>query len=144
MIRRGGVTLIEILVLSVLLSVLAVVVPHLSGAGEKTRSSALATDLLEVRSKIELYKFHHNGRLPASVGETPADFLRRMITKTNADGDAGVEFGPYLQSLPVNLFNDSAAIRMDGAAAGANIAGWRFNTMTGAFNADDSPEHSMF
>jgi hypothetical protein len=67
-----------------------------------------------------------------------------MTTKTNADGDAGVEFGPYLQSLPVNLFNDSAAIRMDGAAAGANIAGWRFNTMTGAFNADDSPDHSMF
>jgi len=143
-IYRGGVTLIEILVLSVLLSILAVVVPHISGAGEQTRFSALATDLLEMRSKIELYKFHHNGRLPASPGETPADFLRRMTTKTNADGDAGVEFGPYLQSLPVNVFNDSAEVRIDGAAAGANIAGWRFDTVTGAFNADDSPDHSMF
>ena len=144
MTHRAAFTLIELLVVIVLLSVLAVVVPHISGAGEETESSAMVADLLEVRSKIELYKFHHGGRLPASEGETPVDFLRRMTTKTNGGGDPGGEFGPYLQSLPVNPFNGSAIVRVDGAAAGANTDGWRFDTMTGAFQADDSPEHAMF
>ena len=42
MIRRGGVTLIEILVLSVLLSVLAVVVPHLAWHGGAPAARAAA------------------------------------------------------------------------------------------------------
>jgi general secretion pathway protein G len=144
MIRKSAFSLIELLVVVVFLSILAAVVPHISGAGEETRSSALATDLLRVRSKIELYKFHHNDRFPAATGENPADFLRRMTTKTNADGDPGVDFDPYLQSLPINPFNHSATVRIDGAAAGANIGGWRFDTTTGAFQADDSPNHAMF
>ena len=142
--HKAAFTLIELLVLVVLLSILAVVVPHISGAGEETGSSALVADLLEVRSKIELYKFHHGGRLPASEGETSEDFLRRMTTKTNGGGDPGGQLGPYLQSLPVNRFNGSAVVRVDGAAAGANTDGWRFDTMTGVFQADDSPEHAMF
>jgi prepilin-type N-terminal cleavage/methylation domain-containing protein len=144
MIHKGGFSLIEFLAVAVLLSILAVVVPHISRAGVETGTSALATDLLGVRSKIELYKLHHNGRLPAATGETPADFLRRMTTQTDANGDSGSDFGPYLQILPVNPYNGSAATRIDGAVAGTNIAGWRFDTMTGAFQADDSPDHSMF
>jgi len=144
MIHKGGFSLIEFLAVAVLLSILAVVVPHISGAGVESGASALATDLLGVRSKIELYKLHHNGRLPAATGETPADFLRRMTTQTDANGDSGVEFGPYLQCLPVNSCNDSAATRIDGAVAGTNIAGWRFDTTTGVFQADDSPDHAMF
>jgi len=131
-------------VVVVLLSILAVAVPHVSRATVKDGSSDLATALLSVRSKIELYKFHHKGQLPAATGENSAAFFRRMTTKTNANGDPGGEFGPYLQSLPVNPFNDSATVRINGADAGANIDGWRFDTMTGAFKADDSPEHSMF
>jgi prepilin-type N-terminal cleavage/methylation domain-containing protein len=144
MIRKSAFTLIELLIVVVLLSVLAVVVPHISGAGEETESSAMVADLLRVRSQIELYKFHHSGRLPASEGETPAYFLRRMTIKTDANGNPGGEFGPYLQGLPVNPFNDSAAVRIDGAPAGANTDGWRFDTMTGAFQADDSLDHAMF
>ena len=144
MIHKGGFSLIEFLAVAVLLSILAVVVPHISGADAGTGTSALATDLLGVRSKIELYKLHHNGQLPAATGETPADFLRRMTTQTDANGDSGSDFGRYLQILPVNPYNDSAAARIDGAVAGTNIAGWRFDTMTGAFQADDSPNHAMF
>jgi len=144
MIHKGGFSLIEFLAVVVLLSILAVVVPHISRAAVETRTSDLATDLLGVRSKIELYKLHHNGRLPAATGETPADFLRRMTTQTDANGDSGGYFGPYLQILPVNPYNGSAATRIDGAVAGTNIGGWRFDTMTGAFQADDSPDHAMF
>ncbi len=144
MIRRGAFTLIELLIVVVLLSVLAVVVPHISGAGEETRSSALVTELLNVRSKIQLYKYQHDDQFPAVTGETPADFLRRMTEKTTAKGDAGNEFGPYVGSIPVNPFNDLATVRIDGAAAGANTDGWRFDTVSGKFEADDSPDHAMF
>ena len=144
MIRKTAFSLIELLVIVVLLSTLAIVVPHISGAGEQTKSSSLGSDLLRVRSKIELYKFHHDGQLPAASGETSADFLRRMTTQTDSEGEPGLEFGPYLEDLPVNPFNNSDTIRVDGAAAGANIGGWRFDTMTGAFQADDSPDHAMF
>lgn len=142
--HRAAFTVLELLVLIVLLSVLAVVVPHISGANNETRSSALVDDLLKVRSKIELYRFHHGGQLPASGGETAADFLRRMTKKTDAKGDPGGEFGPYMLGLPVNPFNDSGMVRIDGDAAGANTDGWRFDTTSGAFQADDSPEHALF
>ena len=144
MIRRGGFSLVEFVAVVFLLSILAVVVPHISRASIATTTSDLASDLLEVRSKIELYKLHHNGRLPAAKGETPTDFLRRMTTQTDADGDPGADFGPYLEIIPVNPYKNSAAIRIDGAAAGTDIAGWRFDTGTGAFQADDSPDHAMF
>jgi len=144
MIRKGGFTVAEFVLFVALLGILAVVVPSVSGSGEENRNFALATDLLGVRSQIELYKVHHNGQLPAAIGENFAQFLRRMATKTNADGDPGVDCGPYMQSLPVNPFNDSVAVRIDGAAAGSNIAGWRFDTMTGAFQADDSPDRARF
>ena len=143
--REDGFTLIEILVVVVLLGILAAtVVPHFSGAGVESRAAALSTDLRRVRSQIELYKFHHNDQLPAAAGENSADFSRRMTTQTDVNGDPGVDFGPYLKSLPVNKFNDSATVRIDGAAAGANIDGWRFDTITGTFQADDSAAHAMF
>lgn len=145
MTRRGGFALAEALVFIVLLGILtSIIVPHVSGVGAESRTSALGTELRRMRSRIECYEVHHKGRLPAATGETFANFLRRMAKKTDADGDEGIEFGPYLQRLPVNPFNNSATVRIGGAVAGANIAGWRFDTMTGAFQADDSPDHAMF
>lgn len=145
MIHKSGFTLIEILVVVVLLGILAaVVVPHISGAGTESRTSALATNLRRVRTQIELYKLQHNEQLPAAAGDASADFLRRMTTQTDADGDPGVDFGPYLSALPVNCFNDLGTVRIDGAAAGANTNGWRFDTTTGLFQPDDSVAHAAF
>jgi competence protein ComGC len=145
MIHRGGFALSEILVFMVLLGILAsIVVPHISGVKAEGPTSTLATHLLRMRCRIESYKLHHNGQLPAEKGESFAHFLRRMAKKTNVSGDTGIEFGPYLQRLPVNPFNDSPTVRIDGAPAGANIGGWRFDTVTGAFQADDSPVRAMF
>lgn len=144
MIRKGGFTLPEFVLFAAILSILAVVVPNVSGAGEEGKIAALASHLLGARSRIELYKVHHNGQLPAATGENCANFLRRMATKTNADGDPGTDCGPYMQMFPANPYNNSTTIRVDGVGAGSNIAGWRFDTMTGAFQADDSPGHARF
>ena len=143
MLYKSGFTLVEILVVVVLLGILAaIVVPHFTGASNETRTSALLTDLRRVRSQIEYYKFQHNEQLPAATGETTDDFLRRMTTKTDVDGNAGNDFGPYLQTMPVNPFNDRSTVRIDGAAAGSNADGWRFDTTTGAFQADDIAAHA--
>jgi len=145
MTRRSAFALAEILVFVVLLGIMAsLIVPHISGVNADSRTSTLATELRRMRNRIESYRSHHNGQFPATTGENFTDFLRRMAKKTNADGDAGIEFGPYVLRLPVNPFNDSSTVRIDGAVAGANIAGWRFDTITGAFQADDSPNHAMF
>ena len=143
--NRAGFTLVEILVVVVILGILAaIVVPQFSGAGTETRTSALSVDLRRVRSQIELYKFQHNEQLPAATGETAADFERRMTSQTDANGNAGTDFGPYLQRIPVNPFSDLTTVRIDGAAAGANTDGWRFDTIKGAFQADDSVAHAAF
>jgi general secretion pathway protein G len=143
MLRKSGFTLVEILVVVVVLGILAaIVIPHFTEAGNETRTSALSTDLRRIRSQIELYKFQHNEQLPAATGETVDDFLRRMTTKTDVDGNVGNDFGPYLQAMPVNPFNDRSMVRIDGAAAGSNADGWRFDTTTGAFQADDSAAHA--
>ncbi|MEA3227105.1 MAG: prepilin-type N-terminal cleavage/methylation domain-containing protein [Planctomycetota bacterium] len=143
MIRKSGFTLVEILVVVVLLGILAaVIVPQFSEAGTEARTSALATDLRRVRSQIEFYKFQHNEQLPAATGETSADFVTRMTTQTDADGNAGADFGPYMQLIPVNPCNDLTTVRIDGLAAGAGADGWRFDTSTGTFQADDSAAHA--
>ena len=145
MMHKGGFTLVEILIVVVILGILAaIVVPLFSDASSQTRTSSLVTNLRKVRTQIELYKFHHNEQLPANTGETNADFEQRMISKTDVDGNAGTDYGPYLNSIPENPFNDLNTVRIDGAAAGENTEGWRFDSATGIFQADDSAAHAVF
>ena len=61
-----------------------------------------------------------------------------MTGKTDIGGDVGADYGPYMNKVPENPFNDLATVREDGVAAGANTHGWRFDTTTGEFQADDS------
>ncbi len=145
MTHKGGFTLVEILIVVLLLGILAaIIIPQFTGASTVTRTSTLATDLRRVRSQIELYKYQHKDQFPAAPGEAAADFVRRMTTPTDADGNVGNDFGPYMQRIPVNPFNDRNTVRIDGAAAGLNTDGWRFDTVTGAFQADDSAAHAAF
>ena len=145
MICKNGLTLLEILIIIIILGILAaVIIPQFTEANTEARASALISDLRKVRAQVELYKFQHNGQFPAATGETSADFERRITTSTNADGNAGSDNGPYLKCIPVNCFNGLSTVRIDGAPAGANADGWRFDTATGTFQADDSIEHAAF
>jgi hypothetical protein len=99
-----------------------------------------------MRSQIELYKIQHSDALPSAAA---VGLVNAMTTQTDAAGAAYVAgvsttgpFGPYVQKIPTNSFNGLATIREDGAAAGANTEGWRFDTATGAFHADDSAAHA--
>jgi type II secretion system protein G len=132
---RSGFTLVEILIVVIILGILAaIVIPQFTDASTQARVSSLKSNLQTVRSQIELYKVQHNDALP---GAGTADFEAAMTGQTGIAGAAGTDYGPYLQQLPANPFNNKSSVRPGGAAAGANTDGWRFDTTTGAFQADD-------
>ncbi len=138
---KSGFTLVEILIVVVILGILAaIVIPQFTSASTEAKESALVSDLQSVRSQIELYKIHHNDNLPGTQG---ISFVLAMTSKTDQDGVVGVgatfRFGPYMQSVPVNPFNDLNTVEEDGTA-GNNDFGWHFTTTgvnAGLFQADD-------
>jgi general secretion pathway protein G len=147
---RSGFTLVEILIVVVILGILAaIVIPQFTEASGEAKMSSLCTDLQSVRSQLELYKIQHNDCLPGQSNVADggthtgtSGFLNGLIGYTNIDGetvaqdDPNTVYGPYLQKIPTNQFNDKSSIAMDNSAPGGNEDGWNFNTDTGAFHAD--------
>jgi len=68
MLKRGGFSLIELLVVIVVIGILAaVVVPNTILAGDTARITATAQDLRSMQLALEAYR-NKSGRWPASVG----------------------------------------------------------------------------
>jgi hypothetical protein len=124
------------------------VIPQFSDASEEAKLSSLVSDLRTVRSQIQLYKYHHSGNLPGTVGGV--SFEDSMTKYTIADGTLATTqaldpnvYGPYLQKMPTNPFDDSVDITAGaGSPPGDDSSGWYYNAQTGAFNANDSAEHA--
>ncbi len=139
MVTQRGFTMVELMIVVALLGILAaIVVPQFNSSTSEAKTSALCSDLAAIRKQIELYRYHHQERMPAAVGETGDDFVRRLTTQTDMNGNAGVAFGPYFLRMPVNPFNNLTTVRIGDAAAGANTHGWRFDPIAGQFQADDN------
>jgi general secretion pathway protein G len=144
--KRNGFTLVEILIVVVILGILAaIVIPQFSDASTQAKESSLVSDLQSVRSQIQLYKIQHTDELPTDGGETFVDAMTKytLVDGTVAAAQApnpGTNYGPYLQAIPKNPFNDFATVT-EGAttpATATGLTGWYFNTTTGSFNADDT------
>ena len=147
---KSGFTLVEILIVVVILGILAaIVIPQFTEASTEAKTSSLCTDLQTIRSQIELYKIQHNDNLPGVANGThvgTADFTEAMTGQTDIYGAVGNTFGPYIQKLPSNQFQDATIadlVRIDGAAPGAATDGWQFNTTTGAFHADTAAHSAL-
>lgn len=120
---RSGFTLVEILIVVIILGILAaIVIPQFTDASTQARLSSLKSNLQTIRSQIELYKVQHNDSPPTSAATFDA-----QMTAVGADG-----YGPYLQAVPTNPFNDSNSVA---AAAGAGV-GWAYEA-TGEIHAGD-------
>ena len=136
---QKGFTLVEILIVVVILGILAaIVIPQFTDASAQANTSRLNTDLQTLRSQIELYKIQHNGLTPVTTDN--AAFAACLTSKTDIDGtiNASGAYGPYMQAIPTNPYNNSSTIRFDGAAAPADANdGWRYETTTGFVEADD-------
>ncbi len=134
----SGFTLVEILIVVILLGILAaIVVPQFTDASTQTRESSLRSDLQTVRLQVELYKIQHNDDLPGAPANT--SFAEAMTGTTDVDGSkTGDDFGPYVMKIPVNPFSSLATVREGGVVAPADTQGWRYDTTSGLFEADDT------
>lgn len=144
-----GFTLVEILIVVVILGILAaIVIPQFTEASTEAKLSSLCSDLQTTRSQLELYKVQHNDVLP--LPEAGGATWNRMTQYTDIAGNLNALktavfcYGPYLQKIPVNQFNDLTTVRVEagGSTAGANTHGWTLQTDTGVFQADDSAAHA--
>lgn len=105
------------------------IAPQLSEASnEQLKVSKLAEGLELMRAQLDLYRVEHNGAIPPT--DSFASFEEAMTTKIG-------EHGPYINQIPRNPYNGHRKIRFDGVTAGAGTAGWRFDTKTGSFQADN-------
>lgn len=133
---RNGHTLVEILIVVVILGVLAaIVIPQFEEASTEAKTSSLCTDLQVMRSLIELYKIQHDDNLP---GSGTASFTQALTSGTDSTGAVGTYYGPYLQKIPTNPFNELNTVRFESSISYGSAAtrGWVFNTDTGFFRAD--------
>ena len=123
--RRGGFTLIEILIVVIILGILAaIVIPQFTSASQDARKSSLQSNVQTLRSQVALYQLQHNGVLPGSKNGTfdNTTFWNEMTMfsdvngNTNATGTTVFAFGPYMQAIPANALNSNSTV-IDGAVA---------------------------
>lgn len=143
-------TLVEVLIVTVLLGVLAaIVVPSFSNSTTPAKESALATDLQLLRRFILIYKAHHLEVAPGypdgntTAAPTEDAFVAQATMSSNAHGQtaavgtAGYERGPYVQRIPVNPFNGKSSIQIFPAEAD-DSHGWIYKADTGEIRADST------
>jgi len=125
---------VEVVIISSVLSVVTMtVVPKFVEASSESRTSDLIDGLQEMRSRLDLYRAQHENSLP------PVDSFESF--KTAMTTKAG-QYSPYVEKVPVNPFNNLNTVRFDGEPAGAGKAGWRADTETGLFQADNHVEYA--
>ena len=136
-IRKGGFTLVEILIVVIILGILAaIVIPQFTNASQDARKNSLTSQLQTIRSQVELYKLQHQDKLPNLIGSNWA----LLTSKTDVTGtvtSAG-SFGPYLQQTPANpLNNGTNVVQGTGAAiSGSNATtGWVYDYGSGTGTA---------
>ena len=140
--RKGGFTLVEIIIVVIILGILAaIVIPQFTSASQDARKNSLSSQLQTLRSQIELYKLQHLDQLPQglrTVGtQTPAIAWNEMINKTNAAGTVSTgsdyPFGPYLQTEPSNPLNGAKGVLVVSVdqVGGTAASGGTFTTADG-------------
>jgi len=140
--NKSGFTLVEILIVVIILGILAaIVIPQFTNASNDARRSSVSSQLQTLRSQIELYKLQHAERWPTANGLIDGAWdWTKLTQKTDITGAAGVDFGPYLQQIPMNALNNSTVVVSQAAdpAVGDNVAGgFVFSQATGKIFATD-------
>jgi len=107
--------------------------PQLTKAGTETKVAYLVDGLERMRAQLDLYRARHRGSLPPT--NSFSSFEIALTTKIG-------KYGPYIKRIPVNPFNNLKTVRFDGKPAGFGTAGWRLDTKTGLFQADNGADYA--
>jgi general secretion pathway protein G len=163
--RSAGFTLVELLIVTIILAILAaIVVPQFAATTDDAEAAAFDANLAGMRSAVELYRQQHND-YPGEVAATAAtcvtganetaavgdaSFVTQMTRYTNQAGQACTgfdatqfRFGPYLrEGIPDNPLGNPPANSVTVVSTGilglasGGTGGWRFDSITGELIGD--------
>jgi prepilin-type N-terminal cleavage/methylation domain-containing protein len=117
---RDAFSLIEILIVVALMAILAAtIIPQFADSTTDAKTSAMNSDLHSLHSNLQMYKARH-GDYPATLKD---------LTVVSPAG-----YGPYIDAVPENPFNGSAAeAAVSSVPTGPNGSGqgWLYMKATG-------------
>ncbi len=135
--RRSAFTLIELLIVVTILAILvAALIPLFADTSGDAKTGAAMASLRTLRNQIEVYKTQH-------LGQPPDGALARLLIKTDAAGNPGSEFGPYVQFLPVNPFTGKSTVTATTSnpptvPSSGSDRGWLYHAATGNVWLDEA------
>jgi general secretion pathway protein G len=134
---RRAFSLIElVIVLAILAVITAIAIPRFTRGAEGADDVGVQGDLSVLRNALEFYKLDH-GAYPVL-----ASISTQLTGQTDAAGDAGTDFGPYLVSVPKLKVGANKGLNAIGAAATAPptvevaTVGWQYHATTGSIYAN--------
>jgi type II secretion system protein G len=146
--KKRGFTLVEIILVVTILGILAaLVLPTFQGNVATAKESASKSNLMTMRTQIELYKLQHNGYPPGYEDGTPvsvATLIFQLTATTTVTGSISPStvpsdpylYGPYLKKVPENPFNGLSSITYVAEATAFSTAvdgtssGWLYKKET--------------
>ena len=132
--RKGRFSYLGAMIMAVALGIAArTIAPQFAEASSEAKVCGLIDGLEAMRAQLDLYRVQHRDRLPPS--DSFSSFETAMTTKVG-------RYGPYVKKIPTNPFNALNTVRFDGEPAGAGKAGWRLDTETGLFQADNDAAYA--
>jgi len=143
--RRGGFSLIELVIVVVIIGIIAAIaIPRMSRGSAGAADSALSQNLAILRNAVDLYQSEHQGLFPTGTSAQVSDQLLKYSdingnVSATKDTTNGYIYGPYLRAVPVMTVGSTKgkngiAVSTDAATAptGGTSDGWLFNAATGS------------
>lgn len=125
---------IEVVITAIVLGLVGMTVyPKFIEANEESRTGELIDELQTMRAQLAIYRVQHKDLYPPT--HSFEGFESAMTTRIG-------QSGPYVRKIPLNPCNSLDTVRFDGEPAGTNQAGWRFDTKTGLFQADNNAAYA--